>query len=122
MQALEDVNLERSSKEADSNLKLMQTFLENYAPALSYDGRQFYSQLLKFFNESERDSSSSSSTLYNTLKKIVHQPPILSLSSLSDLIESSRKKNGMYFISFTDLLLCSKNSRNIEGAEEEKNS
>lgn len=85
--------MERSSSiEADPNLTLIQTYLENYAPALSYDGRQFYSQLLKYLNECEKDSFSSS-TLRSSLQKIVHQPPVFSLSSFSDLVES-RKKNG----------------------------
>lgn len=105
LQALEDVNLERNSrKETDPNLFLIQTFLENYAPALSYDGRQFYSQLLKCLNDSEGDSSNSSA-LRNALKKIVHQPPTPSLSSYADLVESSRKKNGTKWIEFTPKFL-----------------
>ncbi|XP_065205411.1 NACHT domain- and WD repeat-containing protein 1 [Planococcus citri] len=87
-QALEDVKLEKlSRKEADVNLILIQMFLEEYAPALHYDGRQFYSQLLKFLNDYKRKFLSNTSPFYNTIKTVIKKPPIYSLLSYSDCLE-----------------------------------
>lgn len=87
-QALEDVKLEAQGRhEADANLVLIQTFLENYAPALNYDGRQFYSQLLKFLSEYRRKVLSNTSTFFSTIKTAVQKPPVLSLLPYSDYVK-----------------------------------
>lgn len=62
-------------------------FLEEYASALNYDGRQFYSQLLKFLNDYKRKFLSNTSPFYNTIKSVIQKPPIYSLLSYSDCIE-----------------------------------
>lgn len=91
---MEDVKLERQGQnEPDANLILMQTFLENYAAALSYDGHQFYSQLHKFFNEYKRNIHSNTSTFFNTIKAVVQKPPIYSLICYSDYIQDLKNGN-----------------------------
>lgn len=86
-----------SRKEADVNLILIQMFLEEYASALHYDGRQFYSQLLKFLNDYKRKFLSNTSPFYNTIKSVIKKPPIYSLLSYSDCLEDPNPA-GRYII------------------------
>lgn len=88
-QVLEDAKLElQDGHDADINLILIRKFLENYAPALNYDGRQFYSQLLKFLMEDRKKTPPSTSTFLNAMRSVVQKPPIFSLYSYSDYMRS----------------------------------
>ena len=101
MQALEDVKLEsqgRHDSEANANLNFIRTFLETCAPALNYDGRQFYSQLLKFHYEYRKKLLSNTSNFANTIKAVLQEPPVYSLLSYTDCIKARlRTSEGTYY-------------------------
>lgn len=92
---MEDAKLElQDGHEADINLILIQKFLENCAPALNYDGRQFYSQLLNFLIEDKRKALLSTSTFFSTMRIVVQKPPVFSLYSYSDYMRSKTATEG----------------------------
>lgn len=92
---MEDAKLElQDGHDADINLILIRKFLENYAPALNYDGRQFYSQLLKFLMEDRKKTPPSTSTFLNAMRSVVQKPPIFSLYSYSDYMRSKTATEG----------------------------
>lgn len=89
----------QSHNEIDGNLSLIQIFLEEYSAPLNYDGRQFYSQLLKFLNDYKRKFLSNTSPFYNTIKSVIQKPPVFSLLSFSDCVESLNAATGKCTVS-----------------------
>ncbi|XP_075219526.1 NACHT and WD repeat domain-containing protein 2 isoform X3 [Lycorma delicatula] len=86
-QVLEDVHLASSSQTVAADISWLQEFLENYSPALAYDGRQLYTLL-----SAPSIHKSTSSQLCMRWTQTANNPPVACLTVVPSPITADSDK------------------------------